>query len=104
MRIPRWMLPAQATVTPYIGSSAYGPRYDEDNTVDIACRFEPQRDVYRDRDGVEIVTSALLFTEPDAPLKAQDRVTVGGVDYDVVTVEDLPGPSGQIHHRECLLR
>lgn len=104
MRVPTWMLPMRATVTPFLGQSAYEPLYDTENPVTIRCRIEPKRDVYRDRDGVEVVTSAVLFTFPDAPIAAQDRVSALGAVYDVVTVENLPGPSGAIHHRECLLR
>ncbi len=102
MRIPGALLPYTASYRPYAGQTAHGPTYG--GWVNFRCRIEPKRDVYRDRDGTEIVTSAMLFAFPEAPVAPQGEVVFAGTTYEVVAVERLPGPTGTIHHIEALLR
>lgn len=102
MRIPGYLLPQTCSYQPYTGNTAHGPTYG--TATALRCRIEPRRDVYRAQDGSEVVVSAMLFTFPEAPLVAQGRVTFGSVDYEIVAVEELPGPTGSIHHKEALLK
>lgn len=103
MRIPGYMLPQTATLFAFTGATAHGPQWSATSTA-FRCRLEPSRTLYRDQDGAEIPVQARLFTFPELAINPQDRITCAGITYEVVTVERFPGPTGAIHHLECLLR
>lgn len=102
MRIPAWMLVHIAQYEPHEGNTAFEPVYGA--PVALRCRIEPKRTLYRTREGDEVMASAVLFAAPDEPITEQGRVTWAGVTYTVLSVDRLPGPSGAIHHLECVLQ
>lgn len=101
-RIPAWMLRQSVTVTPYLGSSAYGDIFGDPYT--LRCRIEPRNELVRDRDGNETVASGRLFTVPDAAISVIDTVAWEGREYDVIDVLHHAGPNGKTHHVEAVLR
>lgn len=98
MRIPAYMLRQTVTVTPFLGSSAYGDIFGDPYT--LRCRIEPGNRLLRDRDGNETVASAKMFCFPEATIGVIDTVAWNGRTFDVINVMDEAGPNGRIHHKE----
>lgn len=101
MRIPAMMLQQTVTVTPYLGTSAYGDVFGEPFTV--RCRIEPRNRLVRDQQGVETVAMAKMYTFPEVEITVQSKVSWLGREFDVLTVMDEAGPNGRIHHKEVEL-
>lgn len=102
MRIPGFMLRQSVSVRPYLGTGAYGDQWGDSFTV--RCRIEPRNELIRDSAGNETVASAKMYTAPGVAITPQSEVTWNGVVYDVMSVMPEPGPGGNIHHQEVLLR
>lgn len=89
------------TVTPRTGRSSYGPLYGTPR--DMRCRIEPKRELIRDSDGAEIVSSARMFTMPDETLGHGDKVDWVGNSYRIVSVAPMAALDGETHHLEVML-
>lgn len=89
------------TVTPKTGQSAYGPIYG--TPYDMRCRIEPKRELIRDADGAEIVSSARMFTMPGETLGHGAKVDWAGNSYRVVSVAPMAALDGETHHLEVML-
>ena len=65
----------------------------------IPARFEYQRKVVKNRQGVEVVSEAKLFTEEI--IKPDDAVTFSGRTWPVISVSEQYGLSGELSHYEA---
>ncbi|WP_031010655.1 hypothetical protein [Streptomyces sp. NRRL F-5727] len=74
-RIPPWLLPHRVVIEPYLGDSAYGPKYGPPVPGVRAMVAEQVRTV-RDREGREIVSTAQVITAPDTDCPAESRITL----------------------------
>lgn len=101
MKIPDAALREVITVEPYRGSGAYGPIYGDAFT--LRARVEGRRRAVRNREGVDVISSASATIRPDArEVPAESKVTHDGNDYEVLDViigEGLTRPA----YRELIL-
>ncbi|MFD4371498.1 hypothetical protein ACFWPY_07890 [Streptomyces sp. NPDC058527] len=74
-QVPRWLLRHRISIEPYIGDSAYGPRYGPPVTGVRALVAEQVRTV-RDREGRETVSTAQVITAPGTVCPAESRITL----------------------------
>ncbi|MFZ3569277.1 hypothetical protein ACNYS0_20205 [Streptomyces sp. BH034] len=72
---PGWMLRHRITVEPYLGDSAYGPRYGPAVEGVPALVAETVRTV-RNREGREVTSTATVIARPDLDCPAGSRVTL----------------------------
>lgn len=73
-RVPEWLLRHEVSVEPYLGTSAYGPRYGPAVTA-RALVSETIRRV-RDRTGAETVSTAQIIAAPDLVCPTGSRITL----------------------------
>jgi hypothetical protein len=86
--IPQFLLNNSVTVTPYTGSSAYGPIYGIAFTA--KCRFEPTDELKVDADGRELKTKGRLFFNLGENVTPESKVLFEGTTYRVITVVNHP--------------
>lgn len=83
MKMPAFLLRHMVTVEPYLGSSAYGPRYGP--AVAVACLLEQQTRAVVGADGADVTSSSTLRAPLDTPdIAPESRVTLP--DGDTTTV------------------
>lgn len=72
--LPGWLLRHTVTVEPYLGQSAYGPRYGPPGTV--RCFLDQQTRMVRASDGTQVTSSSTVYTRLEEAAPAQSRVTL----------------------------
>lgn len=97
MRVPTVLLRRTVTITPRLGSNAYGPEFGTP-VAGVRARVEGRRRVVRGPDGQDRTSTATATIRPDVtvatparPPAPEDRVTVDGVDFEVLEVVALEG-------------
>ncbi|MGW5673939.1 hypothetical protein ACWEV4_02405 [Streptomyces sp. NPDC003860] len=75
MRVPRWLLRHRITVEPYLGDSAYGPRYGPP-VAGVPAQVAGTIRTVRNRDGREVTSTAQIIAEPGLDCPAESRVTL----------------------------
>ncbi|MEU0719050.1 hypothetical protein ABZ498_17965 [Streptomyces lavendulocolor] len=74
MRVPAWLLRHRVTVEPYDGDSAYGPTYRP--PVEVRALVAEANKVTRNREGVEVTSTAQIITEPGLDCPPESRLTL----------------------------
>lgn len=77
--IPRRLLRDLVSCRKYTGESAVGPVY-ADEAVEAYGRVQMERQLVRDREGVEVLSEMTVYLHPDdaAPYVPESEVTAGG--------------------------
>lgn len=95
--IPTAILRQILTVESYLGESASGPLYDEENAVRYPARVRPRRRVVRSSEDTVTMWDAVADLRPNATVSVGDRATCDGVVYRVEAV-DQQMDLGRVHH------
>ncbi|MEV7991564.1 hypothetical protein AB0O67_06520 [Streptomyces sp. NPDC086077] len=74
MRVPGWLLRHRVTVEPYDGDSAYGATYRP--PVEVRALVAEATKLTRNREGVEVTSTAQIITEPGLDCPAESRITL----------------------------
>lgn len=72
--MPKWMLRHEVTVEPYLGQSAYGPRYGPPAAV--RCFLDEQTRMVRAADGTQVSSTSTARAPLVTVAPAQSRVTL----------------------------
>lgn len=72
--IPEWLLRHTVTIEPYLGQSAYGPRYAA--PVTVKGFLDEQTRMVRAADGTQVSSSSMFRPQLDIAAPAQSRVTL----------------------------
>lgn len=72
--IPGWLLQHSITVEPYLGSSAYSPKYGP--AVAVRCFLDQQTRTVRASDGTQTTSSSTAYARLDTVAPALSRVTL----------------------------
>lgn len=72
--IRKWLLRHEVTIEPYLGASAYGPRYGP--PVAVRCFLDAQTRMVRAPDGTQVTSTATVRARLDTTAPAQSRVTL----------------------------
>ncbi|MFD7413530.1 hypothetical protein [Kitasatospora purpeofusca] len=72
--IPGWLLRHQVTVEPYLGDSAYGPRYGP--PVAVRCFLDQATRLVRAADGREVTSSSTFYARLDMSAPTGSRATL----------------------------
>lgn len=73
-RVPGWLLRHEVSVEPYLGTSAYGPRYGPAAPVRALVAETVKR--VRDRTGAETVSTAQIIAAPNLVCPTGSRITL----------------------------
>lgn len=72
--VPGWLLRHEVSVEPYLGTSAYGPRYGPAATARALVSESVKR--VRDRTGAETVSTAQIIAAPELVCPTGSRITL----------------------------
>ncbi len=72
--LPRWLMRHQITVEPYLGNSAYGPRYGP--ATEVPCFLDEQVRMVRSTTGDETVSTSTAYCPLTTAAPAKSRVTL----------------------------
>jgi hypothetical protein len=72
--IEKWLMQHTVTVEPYLGPSAYGPRYGP--AAEVRCFLDEQTRMVRAGDGTQVSSSSTAYALLDTAAPAQSRVTL----------------------------
>ncbi|MCT9090591.1 hypothetical protein N4G70_17260 [Streptomyces sp. ASQP_92] len=75
MSVPSFLLRHRVTVEPYLGDSAYGPRYG-DSVADVPALVAETVRMVRAPDGREVTSTAQVIAAPDLVCPAGSRLTL----------------------------
>lgn len=97
MKIPMFALPHRVTIVPFIGSGAYGPIWETDQTKfknKVPCRIEPQIRRIQGTNGDDVVQQATGIFHPNWKINQNDRIVWNDLEFTVETVIpiDAMGP------------
>lgn len=100
MKIPAYMLPHRATITKFIGNSAYGPQW-AGTTSNVPCRIDPSSKRVKGANGDDVTSRAEALFHPDYSIATGDKVEWNGTTYTVESADpiDMMG----LHHYEVVL-
>lgn len=92
------------TVEPYEGSGPTGRSLGD--PVSATCRVEDKTELVRDSNGVEVVSSAMIFCDLDVVIPPESRVTIVGGRTSTVIRDDPfdTGGRSRLDHREVRLK
>jgi hypothetical protein len=97
--MPEFLLQHTVTVEPYLGSSAYGPRYGP--AVTVACLLEQQTRAVVGPDGSDVTSSATFRAPLDMPeCPPESRVTLPTGDTTTV-IARLRHDGGNLPTPQC---
>ncbi|MFF1790751.1 hypothetical protein ACFVX9_30340 [Kitasatospora sp. NPDC058243] len=74
-RIPGWLLRHRITILPYLGDSAYGPKYGPPQPG-VRCLLDDQTRLVRAADGREVTSTSTAYCLPGTTCPAGSRVTL----------------------------
>lgn len=72
--LPAWLLPHRVSVEPYLGTSAYGPRFGE--PVEVAAMAAESIKRVRNATGAEVVSTAQVITAAGLDCPTGSRITL----------------------------
>lgn len=72
--VPKWMMQHSVIIEPYLGSTAYGPKYGPG--VAVPCFLDEKTQTVRAADGTETTSSSTAYTRLDTVAPALSRVTL----------------------------
>ncbi|AVH58383.1 MULTISPECIES: hypothetical protein [Streptomyces] len=75
MRVPGYLLRHRITVEPYLGVSAYGPRYGP-KVEDVPALVDETIKRVRDATGAEVTSTAQIIAAPDLNCPTGSRITL----------------------------
>ncbi|MGW2292719.1 hypothetical protein [Streptomyces phaeochromogenes] len=75
MKVPAWLLRHRITVEPYLGVSAYGPRYGPPETG-IRALVGAEIKLVRNATGAQIVSTAQIIADPEFSPPTGSRITL----------------------------
>lgn len=87
--IPSALLRQSLTIRPRTGEGATGPDYGDPATH--VARIEPRRRQVRDAAGEVVVSDAVAWLRPDAPVAVGDQAVVFGRILTVLGVAEVQG-------------
>ncbi|MFM9368070.1 hypothetical protein [Streptomyces sp. Da 82-17] len=73
--VPGWLLRHRISVEPYLGDSAYGPRYG-DRVECVPALVSPMRKQLADKEGREVLATAQVIAGPGLECPPGSRVTL----------------------------
>lgn len=76
MDIPAGLLQHEVSIEPYLGQSAYGPKYGD--PVTVPCFLDQATRMVRATDGTQVTSSSTALCRLDTEAPAQSRVTLPG--------------------------
>lgn len=93
------------SLTKYIktGYSADG-RVSFSASSTIKARIEPKQKRVLQPDGSILVSDAVAMVLPDVSINTDDKLSYNGVDYKVIDIFEVPGETGDTHHKELKLQ
>lgn len=92
MKIPTKILVNRATVEPYLGAGATGPRFGTP-LRDVKCRLDSNEQVtVQGSGGTQVVARATMYVRPQDRMANQSRVMIDGQRYEALDVEPINGP------------
>lgn len=91
MVIPSYLLRQRATMEPYLGETAYGPKYGA--PVEVPVRLTTGRRVVVNARGEDVVTEAIAYFRPEVQVPELSRVACDGRQYVVVSATLHQGPT-----------
>ena len=90
--LPTKTLVNRATVEPYLGAGATGPKFGPARRG-VKCRLDAnERVTVQAPRGVQTVARATAYFRPSDRMSPQSRVTIDGERYEVLDVEPITGP------------
>jgi len=101
MKIPKALLRERLVIRPYLGTGAYGPVWGDPQ--EVQGHVEPGFRVVTDRQGNEVVASAVAFILPGVEVGPESLVTWDGQDYEVIDAQPMRA-WGKTRHIELTLR
>ncbi|WP_326728844.1 hypothetical protein [Streptomyces phaeochromogenes] len=75
MNVPTWLLRHRVSVEPYLGESAYGPRFGP-TIEDVPALVSEEIKQVRDRTGTQTISTAQVIAAPDLNCPAGSRLTL----------------------------
>ncbi|MGW4810552.1 hypothetical protein ACWEPB_02755 [Kitasatospora cineracea] len=73
-RLPGWLMRHRITIEPYLGNSAYGPRYG--SAVAVRCFLDEQTRLVRASNGDETTSTSTAYCPLATDAPAKSRVTL----------------------------
>jgi hypothetical protein len=74
VNIPGWLLRHTVTIEPYLGATAYGPKYGPPTAVEGF--LDEQTRMVRAADGTQVSSTSTFWPRLDTTAPAQSRVTL----------------------------
>ncbi|WP_282204539.1 hypothetical protein [Kitasatospora fiedleri] len=74
--LPQWLMRHLITVEPYLGNSAYGPRYGP--PVQVRCFLDEQTRLVRASSGDQVTSTSTAYSPLAINAPAESRVTLPG--------------------------
>lgn len=84
------------------GRSNYG-QATLGSAVNYSARIEPVNRMFYDQNARERVAKFVIFLMPSVIVAPGCFIVYGSEDWEVISVEDVPGRDGSIHHKEVLV-
>lgn len=100
MKVPSSLLRERITVEPYLGSTAYGPKWG--TPVQVKARVEGKRRAIKTTDGVDVISTASATIGAEHTFRPESKVTHGDRAFQVLDVLDGEGLTGPAY-RELML-
>ncbi|MGW0933319.1 hypothetical protein [Streptomyces sp. NPDC002644] len=73
--VPAWLLRHRVTITPLLGTGAYGPTWG-DPVSDIPALVSYQHVMTRDRTGAQVASTAQVICRPDVHCPTGSRIVL----------------------------
>lgn len=73
--LPGWLLRHRITVEPYLGDTAYGPKYGP-AVEGVPALVSLKIRTVRDKEGREVTSTAQIIARPDIDCPAESRITL----------------------------
>lgn len=78
-------------------------RPTEHVTADVKCRIEYGHQLVRDFKGEHVLSTAVVFFEPDVTIDHKYKIRFGSVDHAIINIQ-RPQNGSSIHHIEVLIK
>lgn len=101
-KFPTKALVNRATVEPYLGASATGPRYGP-QIHGVKCRLDAnERMTVQRSGGMQVVAKATMYVRPSMKIEPLSRVFVDRIRYEALDVEPIVGALRVIGYKVAL--
>lgn len=103
MKLPKFMQPDTAIIKKYKGEGVNGPQYEDGIT--ITGYYEQKREIVKDDDGNEIISSSKFYTSEDIAIPTQSILIFNSIEDEVIKIDrHRSSLTGQLNHIEVLLK